>query len=364
MAKVKSDILTNDGKHLALFHNGSGISADKTLLKYTEVRKELEERRKQKEKNMPEIKVATGARFVTPEEWEAEDDEPFDGFTATEINKALAGYETIKDGNVRDVNIFISKEVFRNVFSSFNEHVKMSVGELNISNNVSDSLSFSEHDPNKKKKHSFFTKLSELLKRPTKEDEETYSIDVVEFFSLIKGLTKENREKYVNRLVGYIKALRNCEQSGQIALKEKLVRDMVINKYESVLYANDFYYVVTEDQIVDFVKKTKKGVRLTYVKNYMRIIPPEVVTKIEESNKLEIFDNYAILHYDPEALAFGETIQETIRRRDPILFGLICGSNKLYYITDWVDEYCDLTLDKFVETLQIKKDDLKLPEKL
>jgi hypothetical protein len=28
---------------------------------------------------------------------------------------------------------------------------------------------------------------------------------------------------------------------------------------------------------------------------------------------------------------------------------LIKGSKKLYYICDWVDEYCDLTLDKVVE---------------
>jgi hypothetical protein len=158
--------------------------------------------------------------------------------------------------------------------------------------------------------------------------------------------------------------LKNCDVSGQTALKEKLVRDMVVNKYESVLYANDMYYVVTEDQVVDFVKKTEKGVRLTYVKNYMRVIPPEVVAKINEVNKLEIFDNYAVLHYDPECRAYAETIEETKKRMDPILFGLIRGSHKLYYITDWIDEFCNLTLDKFVETLQIQKDSLKMEEKV
>lgn len=41
-------------------------------------------------------------------------------------------------------------------------------------------------------------------------------------------------------------------------------------------------------------------------------------------------------------------------KKDPILFGVIRNSDKLYYIADWVDEYCDLTLEKMFETLQDK----------
>lgn len=189
-------------------------------------------------------------------------------------------------------------------------------------------------------------------------------MDIIDFFNNVKGLTKDNVNLYVNRLVGYIIAMKNADLNGQTALKEKLLRDMIINKYESVLYANNLYYVVTEDQVVNFVKKTKNGVRLTYVKNYVHIIPPEVTKKVQEINKFEIFDNYVILHYDPDTKSYSETIEETKRRRDPILFGVIRGSNKLYYITDWVDEYCNLTLDKFVETLQINKESLKMKESL
>lgn len=41
-----------------------------------------------------------------------------------------------------------------------------------------------------------------------------------------------------------------------------------------------------------------------------------------------------------------------------IIFGVIASSKKLYYITDWIDEYCDLTLEQFVDTLGIAKDDV------
>jgi len=37
------------------------------------------------------------------------------------------------------------------------------------------------------------------------------------------------------------------------------------------------------------------------------------------------------------------------KRKDPILFGVIAGSNKLYFIGDWIDEYCDLRFDDVVK---------------
>ena len=46
MAKTKSDILSKDGEHLALMYDGSGIVVDKTLLKYSSIKKEVEEYKK------------------------------------------------------------------------------------------------------------------------------------------------------------------------------------------------------------------------------------------------------------------------------------------------------------------------------
>ena len=41
--------------------------------------------------------------------------------------------------------------------------------------------------------------------------------------------------------------------------------------------------------------------------------------------------------------------EEMKKRKDPILFGVIAGSNKLYFIGDWIDEYCDLRFDDVVK---------------
>ena len=77
----------------------------------------------------------------------------------------------------------------------------------------------------------------------------------------------------------------------------------------------------------------------------------------------EVFDNYVVMHYDPQGKHKEETRKEEAKRKDPILFGLIAGSRKLYYIADWVDEYCNLTLEKFVETLGTDKDEFLVGEK-
>ena len=55
-----------------------------------------------------------------------------------------------------------------------------------------------------------------------------------------------------------------------------------------------------------------------------------------------------------------ETAREEAKRKDPIIFGVIAGSEKLYYVADWVDEYCDLTLEAFIDAIGIKKDELHM----
>ena len=132
---------------------------------------------------------------------------------------------------------------------------------------------------------------------------------------------------------------------------------MIANKYEALLNTHGCYYAISEKRMVDFAKKTERGVNLCYLKNFTRPIPQEAVDKLKEINDWEVFDNYVVLHYDPKNEHHKETKKEEAKRKDPILFGLISGSRKLYYITDWTDEVCDLTLESFVDALGTKKEE-------
>lgn len=199
-----------------------------------------------------------------------------------------------------------------------------------------------------------FTDKLKLLFKKTEKPE----MDVIAFFSRIKATSKESFNGYVDRIEKYLTAIHNAKMVGQEALVESLIREMIANRYEAFLAAEGYYHVVTEQQVVDFVNKTERGISIDYVKNFIRPIPKEVVDKIAEADKLEVFDNYVIMHYDPKGKNRQDTAKEEAKKRDPIVFGVIAGSTKLYYITDWIDEYCDLTLEKFVDTLGITKDDL------
>lgn len=196
-------------------------------------------------------------------------------------------------------------------------------------------------------------KIKSLFKK-----KEVPELDIIQFFAAIKATSLESANGYINRVSKYLRAIHKASSIGQTALVSKLAREMVGNKYESFLAAEGYYYVVKEEDVVKFAKKSEKGIAIDYIKNFARPIPDEVADKIVKANALEIFDNYVIMHYDPESKSYMDTQKEEAKRRDPIVFGVIAGSRKLYYITDWIDEYCDLTLEKFVDTIGISKDDL------
>ena len=195
----------------------------------------------------------------------------------------------------------------------------------------------------------FFRKKKEFKEEKKASDK----FDVVKYFADVHMASKENSDKYVNRLSEYINCIGLAEATGQIALKEKLFGQLVINKYESILYANGYDKLITEDVMVKLTKKAPKALSLTYIANYTRTIPLDVIKKKLELDTLEIFDNYVILHYDPNGKSYAQTVEERRKEvekaKDPILFGVIAGSDKLYYVGDWEDEYCNLRLENVVD---------------
>jgi hypothetical protein len=208
-------------------------------------------------------------------------------------------------------------------------------------------------------KNGFFARLGRKITGWLNKPE----MDATAFFTNVKFESKEAAETYRDRVSLYLKAIHNAKVAGQTALIEKLLGEMIANKYEAMLHTNGYFYAIPEDKVVEFAKKTERGVQLTYVKNFTRPIPEDVIEKLGEVTSYEVFDNYVVMHYDPQGKHREETRKEEAKRKDPILFGLIAGSRKLYYITDWVDEYCDLTLEKFVDTLGTDKDDFLNGEK-
>ena len=178
---------------------------------------------------------------------------------------------------------------------------------------------------------------------------------------LLKRAVDASQTKLVDEVLKYKRVL-----AGQMILKE---------------YGFDRY--ITERTILNFIKKSRKGVRIDFIRNYEKFIPLSVLEAKKRADELKVFDNYCVLYYDPEWESWGSgnvrykaeknahivaeeeercleeerrrIARETQKRRnsytsdwskDPILFGMIEGSRRLYFIADWITDEDDLILEK------------------
>lgn len=275
-------------------------------------------------------------------------------------------FNDLATAGIKDLTRLIAEKKLKFVIGGYGSFGSTQGSEtLMLSNNFDTVVSNYTTQPQiaveKSEKNSILNKIKSLFKkRETEVNEDEKYMDALQFFSLVKTSSKESVATYRDRVSDYLTAVHNAVTTGQTALMEDLLRGLVTNKYESVLFAEGLYYIVTEEQMVSFVKQCERGIKLDYIKNFTRPLPQEVVSKIERVNQLEVFDNYVVLYYDPDGKIYKETAQEEAKRRDPIVFGVIAGSTKLYYIADWVDEYCDLTLEKFIDAIGVKQEELHM----
>lgn len=176
------------------------------------------------------------------------------------------------------------------------------------------------------------------------EDVQLSIEDISRMFDVVKVKLGDER-KYADRVLPIIRAIQKAEQFGQVSRKEKLFRDLLVNKYESILFSAGFCRYIDEAELVGLEKSIndtrKKSLDICFVENYTKNIPDEVGDRMMEAEMLEVFDNYAVLYYSDRTI--DDPTNKDKRIIDPILFGVINGINRLYYIGDWIDGDDDLT---------------------
>jgi hypothetical protein len=352
-------ILTKDvnGKSvLSIFD--TGITIDQKLPKWVNASKALAEK---KENSEAKQQNSSGVRFEMRQTYydagtgtqTTNMNTPFTVYSTPEpyeIKTDKVSFDEVAAANLKELTMLIKSGELNNVLSGYG-------GMHNEAwNLVTNGNTYTMGSTGEKKIDSKFSK---FIKKLLKKTEAKSEISVIDFFTKVKLESKEGAEIYVDRVSKYLQAIHNAYAVGQTALVEKLLSEMVANKYEALLASRGAYYAISEQRVVDFAKKTERGIELTYLKNFTRPIPQESINKVIKANEYEVFDNYVVMHYDPKGEHRAETKKEEAKRKDPIIFGVIAGSRKLYYITDWIDEYCDLTLDKFVDTLGTTKDEFQ-----
>jgi len=185
---------------------------------------------------------------------------------------------------------------------------------------------------------------------------------VLNFFGSMKNDLIEMEEQLVPP-VEYDALIEYATSSMQTALAEKADMEKAISTRELLMLKAGIRLCLTEKQVITLSQRfdaVDRGIRLDWVKNFCRALPERVHKEFIAVDSKFKFDNYVIMHYDPNGKHVRETKADEELRKDPILFGVIKNSRKLYYITDWIDDHCDLTMKDIVKMLNTSPRQLKI----
>lgn len=180
-------------------------------------------------------------------------------------------------------------------------------------------------------------------------------IHPVLYFKYIKkkfGLLE--RKRLDSRLKRLEKAFYKAVESGQDALGSKILNKLAVETRESVMYTKGIRHFIEYDDVMRHKRNIKGGhISDTLLKDFTRVIPKNVLKK--KAKVEDCFDDFVVFHYWNDSYRDDMDADEKEKMRDPVLFGVIKENNRLYFIADWEDEYCDLTFDELVDV--IGKDD-------
>lgn len=194
---------------------------------------------------------------------------------------------------------------------------------------------------------------SDVSTKATTENTFDSELTPAEYFDIVKGRKKKITDRELQEIYdNCLELLNKYNITGQTSAMRRLIFHLDNIEKEKQLVDMGIDTFVYKSDIEDFVHNVKdRVVKVIELKNYEREIPDEIVHVIERTK--DIFDNIYVVYTDYT----GETerqVEQERRAKDPILFGSFQNRKqgiiveRFYFLGDWVDDYCDLTLDKMV----------------
>lgn len=180
-----------------------------------------------------------------------------------------------------------------------------------------------------------------------------------EYFDYLKDkknkITDEDLKAYYETAMTLVNKYKTTKQYK--ALKKLIFHVETIEKERELvkLGIDTFVY---RDEVELFIEKVAdKVVKIIELRNYEREIPDEIVEVIEATS--DLFDELYVVFTDYTGEVEKQVEQER-REKDPILFGTFQDKesrtviDRFYFLGDWEDEFCDLTLDKMIGQMEAK----------
>jgi hypothetical protein len=171
------------------------------------------------------------------------------------------------------------------------------------------------------------------------------------YFDLVKKRKSKIDTAFLEGKMKYLeKTVNKLLDAGQEAFADKLFKEIVVYTRELEIASRGVEYFVENEVLQKYKHRIKGGhISDTKFEDYTRVIPEDV---LEAKKKTEgVFDGYVIYHYwkGDSADVKNMTSEEKSNMKDPILFGIIKDTRRLYLIADWEDEFCDLTFKEIID---------------
>ncbi len=177
------------------------------------------------------------------------------------------------------------------------------------------------------------------------------------YFDYIKDLKqKVDREKYDRIIDNALSMLEKTKITGQTAAAKRIAHQVELCMKEIDAANKGFDIFVNRKDIERYIEKVEgKSIKVIELERYTRNIPDEIVDKVVEAK--EIFDKIYIVFTD-YTMETTKKVAKERRDKDPIMFGAFVDpdsddssiylEDRFFFIADWVEELCDLTLEQIV----------------
>lgn len=167
-----------------------------------------------------------------------------------------------------------------------------------------------------------------------------------------KNFSKLQADRIKEQSAKLAKMVKKVQMDGQDGLFDELSKQLAIAHKQIEILACGMEYRIESKLLTSKLHLFQdRVVRLERLENFPRLIPDDVSAKLQKCKQRNLFDSYAVLYTDYTKQDKIKSTEQKIIEKDPILFGTISlESEYLYPIADWVDEHCDITIDKLVDT--------------
>lgn len=197
--------------------------------------------------------------------------------------------------------------------------------------------------------------------------DKVYNIESVTpsvYFDHVKSLKETlDRNEYNIIIDQALKMIEKCKITKQTAMAKELTHQVELALRELNAANEGFEIFVDRKAIEKYITDVEgKAVKIIELSEYTREIPEEVMDRVAKAT--DIFDQLYIIFTDYTKKESKRVAKER-RDKDPILFGAfldkesdnknkIYVEDRLFFIADWVDYNCDLTLEEIVRQTEGK----------